>query len=199
MPGTHVWHVRHRLACHTTLAYHPGLLLGLRPVVPLKGARVLVVDDAADYAAILAEVLRPHGIEVVVGGSVEQALVLLQNERIDLVVTDLNLPGASGIDLIREVRRRDELLPIILVTGSGSVHHAVEALKEGANDYLQKPLDPIRLIALARGLLNSDGVKETAEGGDGAGVAFEGMLGASPVMQTSSIASARSRRHRLRF
>jgi len=152
--------------------------------VPLKGARVLVVDDAADYATILTEVLKPHGIEVVVAGSVEQALVLLQSERIDLVVTDLNLPGASGIDLIREVRRRDELLPIILVTGSGSVHHAVEALKEGANDYLQKPLDPVRLIALTRELLSSDGVKETEEGVDGDGVAFEGMLGASPIMQS---------------
>jgi DNA-binding NtrC family response regulator len=157
----------------------------LKQIVPLLGARVLVVDDAADYAAILADVLRPHGIEIIAAGSVEEALALLQSERVDLVVTDLCLPGASGIDLIRELRLRDERLPIILVTGSGSVRHAVEALKQGADDYLQKPVDPKRLIALIRELLNSGGAKETEECVDGAGVgsAFEGMLGASLAMQ----------------
>jgi len=157
----------------------------MRHGVSLAAARVLVVDDADDYAAILADVLRPHGIEVIPAASVEQAMTLLQTEHIDLVVTDLCLPGASGIDLTRQLRLRDELLPIILVTGSGSVHHAVEALKEGANDYLQKPVDPIRLIALVKELLNSDGAKETEGGVDAAGraIAFEGILGASPAMQ----------------
>jgi DNA-binding NtrC family response regulator len=153
-------------------------------VVPLTNARILVVDDAIDYAPILADVLKPHGIEVVAAGSVEEALTLLQSERVDLVVTDLSLPGASGIDLTRELRRRDEILPIILVTGHGSVHHAVEALKLGANDYLQKPVDPARLVALIRELLDADGAKETDEGAEaGVGDAFEGMLGASPAMQ----------------
>jgi DNA-binding NtrC family response regulator len=155
-----------------------------RQVVPLTGVRILVVDDAADYASILADVLKPHGIEVVPAGSVEQALTLLQTERVDLVLTDLCLPGASGIDLARELRRRDRSLPVILVTGSGSVHHAVEALKQGANDYLQKPVDPARLIALIRALLNADGATETEEvDQSGFAVAFEGMLGGSPAMQ----------------
>ena len=148
------------------------------------GARVLLVDDASDYITIMADVLKLHGIDVVGAGSVEQALTLLRREHVDLVVTDLKLPGATGIDLTRELRLRDDLLPIIVVTGSGSIHHAVEALKEGANDYLQKPVDPGRLIALIRELLNSDGAKET-EGVDEAGGsgAFEGMLGASRAMQ----------------
>jgi len=154
-------------------------------VVPLVGARVLVVDDADDYAAILGDVLKQHGIEVVAASSVEQALTLLQSEHVDLVVTDLILPGASGIDLTRELRLRDDLLPIILVTGSGSVHHAVDALKQGANDYLQKPVDPVRLVALIRELLSSDGAKETDDGVDEAGhpIGFEGILGVSPSMQ----------------
>lgn len=163
-----------------------GFALGIaRPGVPLNGARVLVVDDAPDYASILAEVLDPHGIEVIEARSAEQALALLPSERIDLLVTDLCLPGASGIDLIREVRLRDDLLPIILVTGSGSVHDAVQALKLGANDYLQKPVNPARLIALIRELLNSDSPRQANESVDTAGtkVAFEGMLGASTAMQ----------------
>jgi DNA-binding NtrC family response regulator len=156
-----------------------------RQVVPLRGARVLVVDDAADDAAILAELLKPHGIDVVAAGSAEKALTLLQTEHVDLVVTDLCLPGASGIDLIRELRLHDDLVPIILVTGSGSIRDAVEGLKQGANDYLQKPVDSARLIALIRELLNSDGAKEIDESVDGArlGGAFEGMLGVSPAMQ----------------
>jgi DNA-binding NtrC family response regulator len=152
-----------------------------RQAVPLTGARVLVVDDAADYTALLADVLKPHGIGVVAAGSVEEALTLLQREHVDLVVTDLCLPGASGIELTRQLRLRDDLIPIILVTGSGSVLQAVEALKQGANDYLQKPVDPARLIALIRQLLNPDRVEETEEAGPGG--AFEGMLGASPAMQ----------------
>jgi DNA-binding NtrC family response regulator len=156
-----------------------------RQVVPLLGARILVVDDAADYVSLLAGVLKRHGIDTVAATSVEEALTLLENEHIDLVLTDLCLPGASGIDLTRELRLRDQVIPIIVVTGSRSIDHAVEALKEGANDYLQKPIDPVRLIALVRELLNSDGAKETEEGADehGIGRSFEGMFGASPAMQ----------------
>jgi DNA-binding NtrC family response regulator len=156
-----------------------------KQVVPLRGARVLLVDDSADYIAILADVLKLHGIDVVVAGSVDQALTSLQGQHVDLVVTDLRFPGATGIDLTRKVRLRDHLLPIIVLTGSRSIDHAVEALKEGANDYLQKPVDPARFIALIRELLNSDGAKQTERVDDPGGRgAFEGMLGASRAMQT---------------
>jgi FixJ family two-component response regulator len=57
-------------------------------------------------------------------------------------VTDLNLPGASGIDLIRELRKGENPPAVVLITGEGSVGSAVEALKLGATDYLQKPVDP---------------------------------------------------------
>ena len=156
-----------------------------KQVVPLKGARVLLVDDSADYVALLADVLKLHGIDVVIAGSVDQALISLQGQHVDLVVTDLRFPGATGIDLTRKLRLHDDLLPIIVLTGSRSIDHAVEALKEGANDYLQKPVDPARFIALIRVLLNSDGAKQT-EGVDDPGGrgAFEGMLGASRAMQT---------------
>jgi DNA-binding NtrC family response regulator len=155
-----------------------------KQVVPLMGARVLVVDDEADSVAMFADVLKLHGIKVVAVGTVDQALAVLRSEHVDLLLTDLGLPGASGIDLTREVRLLDDLLPIIVVTGGGSIQHAVEALKEGANDYVEKPVEPDRLIALIRALLNSDGAKQT-EGVDepeGRG-AFEGMLGASRAMR----------------
>src|SRR4051812_30541230 len=71
-----------------------------KQVVPLKGARVLLVDDAADYIAMLADVLKLHGIQVVIAGSVEEAITSLRGGQVDLVVTDLCLPGASGIDLV---------------------------------------------------------------------------------------------------
>jgi DNA-binding NtrC family response regulator len=73
-----------------------------------------------------------------------------QSEHVDLVVTDLCWPGASGIELTRELRLRDDFVPLILVTGSGSIDHAVEALKQGANDYLQQPVDPAELERIRR-------------------------------------------------
>jgi DNA-binding NtrC family response regulator len=155
-----------------------------KAILPRTRARVLVVDDEADYAQILGDVLELHGIDVVAAGSVEEALALLLQEHVDLVVTDLCLPGASGLDLVRELRRRENLLPVVLVTGSGSIHHAVDAFKQGAKDYLQKPVDPAKLIALIRALLDSDDA-ETEEAVDkvGLGGAFEGMLGTSPIMR----------------
>jgi DNA-binding NtrC family response regulator len=147
--------------------------------------RVLVVDDASEDVSTLSTLLEPLDIEVVSAGSAEQAREILQGQLIDAVVTDLNLPGASGLDLTREIRKRDDSMPVILVTGSSSIANAIEAVKLGASDYLQKPVDPSRLISLLRELLNRESAPEMAER-DAApqiGPVFEGMLGASPVMR----------------
>jgi DNA-binding NtrC family response regulator len=124
------------------------------------------------------------GVDIVPAGSAEQALTLLENDAIDLVVADLGLPGANGIELTRELRARDAEMPIILVTGSESIAHVVEALKAGANDYLQKPVHPDRLTLLIRELLRERGAKENDRvDARPIGPVFEGMVGISPAMR----------------
>jgi two-component system, NtrC family, response regulator AtoC len=103
------------------------------PPQPMLG-RVLLVDDEPDQGALLRAMLVPLGMEVATAESTEQALQLFRRQPVDLVVTDLHLPGASGIDLIRQLREFDTPPAVVLITGEGSVSSAVEALKLGASD-----------------------------------------------------------------
>jgi DNA-binding NtrC family response regulator len=156
---------------------------------------VLLVEDEPDQAAILEAVLRHEGLEVVVAASGEQALDIHQKTPADVLVTDLNLPGMTGVDLMRRLappqvddapEPKQPPPAVVVVTGGGTVNTAVEALKLGAADYLQKPLDPARLVSLIRELLASDNVRE-ADGDDeesGYGtLVFEGMVGGSRRMR----------------
>lgn len=147
--------------------------------------RVLLVDDEPDQVALLRAMLTPVGLDVSTAESAEQALTALRRTPVDVVVTDIHLPGASGIDLIRELRKSDGMPAVVIMTGQGSVSGAVEALKLGASDYLQKPIDPMRLVSLLRELLRSDDVREAADGEASASKpnVFEGMVGSSAKMR----------------
>ena len=156
---------------------------------------MLLVEDEPDQAAILEAVLRHEGLEVVVAASGEQALEIHQRTPADVLVTDLNLPGMTGVDLMRRLAppdAQDAPEPkqpppaVVVVTGGGTVTTAVEALKLGAADYLQKPLDPARLVSLIRELLASDNVREADPDDDeapGGTLIFEGMVGGSRRMR----------------
>ena len=151
---------------------------------PSQG-RVLLVDDEPDQVALLCAMLTPLGMDVSTAESAEQAQTLFHRQPADVVVTDLNLPGASGIDLIRELRKAENPPAVVLITGEGSVASAVEALKLGATDYLQKPVDPMRLVTLLQELLRSDDVREAGDEDDlpSRPTVFEGMVGGSARMR----------------
>jgi DNA-binding NtrC family response regulator len=156
--------------------------------------RILLVEDEPDQAAILEAVLRAEGLDVVVATSGEQALELHHRTPADVLVTDLNLPGMTGVELMRRLsppvnpESTEPVTPppaVVVVTGQSTVSSAIEALKLGAADYLQKPLDPARLVSLVRELLASDNVREAdneAEDEHGA-LVFEGMVGGSKKMR----------------
>jgi DNA-binding NtrC family response regulator len=147
--------------------------------------RVLLVDDEPDQVALLRAMLVPLGMEVATAESTEQALQLFRRQPVDLVVTDLHLPGASGIELIRQLREVDTPPAVVLITGEGSVSSAVDALKLGASDYLQKPIDPMRLVTLVQELLRSDDVREVGDNENlpSRPTVFEGMVGGSVRMR----------------
>jgi DNA-binding NtrC family response regulator len=156
------------------------------PTIPQPTAgRVLLVDDEPDQVALLRAMLTPLGMDVTTSDSAEQALAAFRRHPVDVVVTDLHLPGASGIDLIRQLRQVETPPAVVLITGEVSVASAVDALKLGASDYLQKPVDPMRLVTLLQELLHSDDVREASDNEHlpSRPTVFEGMVGGSSRMR----------------
>ncbi|HEY2900517.1 MAG TPA: response regulator [Polyangia bacterium] len=109
------------------------------PVIP-TGHEVLVVDDEAVVLTVLREALRRGGFRVTTAASAEEAIDLMQKRRFDLVLTDKNLPGASGLEVLRQARLLSPAPAIVLITGYSSYDTAVEALDIGAHDYIEKPI-----------------------------------------------------------
>ena len=114
-------------------------------------ARVLVVDDEAVMRAFLEKALRRQGYEVTVAADAEAALAAFAPRRFALVLSDLMMPGRSGLELLDELQRRDPETPVVIMTAFGSIETAVEAVRRGAADYLPKPLEIAHLeLVLAR-------------------------------------------------
>ncbi|HSY41118.1 MAG TPA: response regulator [Polyangia bacterium] len=108
-------------------------------VVP-TGHEVLVVDDEAVVLTVLREALRRGGYRVTTAASAEEAIDLMHKRRFDLVLTDKNLPGASGLDVLRAARTLTPAPAIVLITGYSSYDSAIEAMDIGALDYIEKPI-----------------------------------------------------------
>jgi DNA-binding NtrC family response regulator len=101
--------------------------------------RVLVADDEPLSREFLCELLRERGHEVVPAESGDEALRHVQESVFDLVVTDLRMPGASGMDVLRKTKHVCPQTPVVLITAYGGIESAVDAMREGADDFLQKP------------------------------------------------------------
>ena len=102
--------------------------------------RVLVVDDEVALRDLFATILSEAGWQVDVAGNGDQALVLLDSRQYEVVLSDIDMPGMNGLQLLRAVRTRDLDLPVLLVTGHPQVDSAVQALEQGALRYLLKPV-----------------------------------------------------------
>ncbi len=112
-------------------------------------ARVLVVDDEDGVRSFLSEALSSHGHEVVEASSSTSARALLSQQAFDVVVTDLKMPGETGLDLLRAIKSEQSEIEVVVLTAHGTIDTAVEAMKVGAFDYLQKPLknpNELRLV-----------------------------------------------------
>ena len=104
-------------------------------------ARILVVDDDEVSCRLFAEVLEGDGHEVHQAESGEEALERLRKENYDLLLVDVRMPGITGLDVTRTMRQEQPLLPVIVMTAFGSIETAVEAIHEGAYDYVSKPMN----------------------------------------------------------
>jgi putative two-component system response regulator len=110
-------------------------------------ARVLVIDDEAVIRELIAEILADAGHETISAGSAADGLAFLADEDVDVVVSDIVMPGLSGLELLEEVRAQRPSLPVVLVTGAGTHAMLTDALARGANGLVMKPFSHAELVA----------------------------------------------------
>jgi len=114
-----------------------------------EAARILIVDDEPIIREVLGDILAREGHDLIFVADAESGLRALESSDFDLVVLDLMLPGMSGLEALGEIRRRDQDQVVIMLTAFGSVETAVQAMRQGAHDYLAKPFkneDVLRAI-----------------------------------------------------
>ncbi len=127
----------------------------------LIGTRVLVVEDDANLREALTDTLALAGSEILQADSGEVALQILAENYVDMIVSDVNMGGMDGFALLKAVTRQYPQLPLLLITAYGSIEKSVEAMRNGAVDYLVKPFKPQLLIeTVARFVGSSDSVDE---------------------------------------
>ncbi len=118
-----------------------------------KQKTILAVDDEPHMLRLLEISLRQAGYKPVIATNGQEALQAINQQTIDLVVSDLHMPSMNGLDLLKNIRQDNENLPFIMVTAQGEIKTAVEAMKLGASDYILRPFDLETLeIAIAKGL-----------------------------------------------
>ncbi|EFK11490.1 sigma-54 interaction domain protein [delta proteobacterium NaphS2] len=113
--------------------------------------KILFVDDEPEFLHVLKSYFSIEPYEIQTAGSAQKALRVMAKIPFDVVVTDMSMdPGMSGLDLLQEIRRTDALLPVIIMTGVGTIETAVEAIQSGAFHYITKPFNPQDLEILVR-------------------------------------------------
>src|SRR4051812_36050588 len=121
----------------------PGRSLPKNPVI-------LVVDDDPSQRSLLQSFLASQGFEIIAAPSGAEALATLKNREVSMMVSDVRMPGMSGLETLRRARKEHENLPVLLVTGYADIREAVGAMRDGAVNYLSKPIDLDELLASVR-------------------------------------------------
>jgi two-component system, NtrC family, response regulator HydG len=142
---------------------------------------VLIVDDEPRFRALYGESLSALGVEVATAADSEEALALIRERRPAMVISDVRMPGASGLELLQQVRRQSPDVPFLLVTAYADVRDAVRALKMGAVDYLQKPVDLDELLAAVEDTLQLQASHDRLPGPPASALA--GIVAEAPAMR----------------
>jgi DNA-binding NtrC family response regulator len=147
-------------------------------------SRILVVDDDPDIRELLSDRLQLLQLEATCASDGEEALALLRQEAPPLTLLDLQLPRLNGMEVLQAIRREAIETTVIVITASGSVDRAVEAMRAGAYDFLPKPLDPAHLEVVINKALERDSLREENRLlHDELGSLDRPLIGESPVIQ----------------
>ena len=145
-----------------------------------------MVDDEPNILAVLRETLTHFGYRVTCASSAAEALAAIRSELFDAAITDIRMPDMDGLELLREIKRQDESIEVLVMTGYPTITSAVEALKEGAYDYLSKPLIFDELEHLMQRVMERRflrGEVHTLRARLGEELTLNELIGASPPME----------------
>ncbi len=146
---------------------------------------ILVVDDERNICRTVSMVLEGEGFSVLSAPTAERGSEILEQEDTDLLILDVRLPGMSGLDLLKKLRSSGKpwgQLPVIVISGHASLQEAVEAVKLGATDFLEKPLDRDRLVITVRNCLEQAGLRREVAELRAREAGRREMIGSSPPM-----------------
>jgi two-component system, NtrC family, response regulator AtoC len=147
---------------------------------------ILLVDDEVRLGEVVAAALQARDFDTLLASSVSEALALVHSERVDVIVSDLRMPGKSGRELLAVIKRERPELPVIIMTAYASVRSAVDIVKEGAFDYIAKPFeidDMVTTIDRALKLTNAIVENQRLRGEIGGRYSFDNLIGSSPPFQ----------------
>lgn len=148
------------------------------------GERILVVDDSPTTVEVIVRNLMDRGYRVWSALSVTEAIRMLESATVDLVITDMKMPGIGGLELVRHVRENFQDTQVVMITGYPSIDSAVEAVKSGADEYLAKPFTDEELLSAVEKVLARQRLHRPDEPlPDGEAGSFQGILGRSEPMQ----------------
>ncbi|NQS97050.1 MAG: sigma-54-dependent Fis family transcriptional regulator [candidate division Zixibacteria bacterium] len=125
--------------------------------------QILVVDDAPDTLEVLQRNLTAEGYRVFTAPAVVEAIKILESTPVDLVITDLKMPGISGLDLVRHIRENYKDTEVMMITGYATINGAVNAVKTGAEEYLAKPFTDKELFSAVRRALDKLNLRKAGE------------------------------------
>ncbi|MGE5570343.1 MAG: sigma-54-dependent transcriptional regulator [Rhodospirillales bacterium] len=157
--------------------------------------RILVVDDDENLRWVLQTQLEQMGYAAVTAGSAAEAIAAIEQEPPALVLTDLKMPGVSGMELLEQIRRDYSEIPVLIITAFGTIQNAVQAMRAGAYDYLTKPIDYDELaLAVSRALEHFRLVEEvrTLRASLDRKYGFENIIGHSEALLTVLDTAARA-------
>lgn len=152
-----------------------------------RGIKIAIVDDEQDMRQSISQWLALSGFDTETFASAEDALKAIGNDYPGVVVSDIRMPGMDGMAFLKRLMSQDSSLPVIIITGHGDVPMAVEAMRVGAYDFLEKPFNPDRMTDLAKRAaqtrrLTLDNRALRRELSDGT-VLMKKLIGSSPVME----------------
>jgi DNA-binding NtrC family response regulator len=152
-----------------------------------KAMKIAIVDDEKDMRQSISQWLALSGFDTETFASAEDALKAVTADYPGIVISDIKMPGMDGMSLLRKLKSVDSTLPVIMITGHGDVPMAVEAMRIGAFDFLEKPFNPDRMTDLAKKATQSrrlalDNRALRRELSDGSAL-MKKLIGASPVME----------------
>jgi len=146
-------------------------------------ARILVVDDEAEIRRSVRMILEYEGYDVQEASSGPEGLALVEREPPDLVFLDIKMPGVDGLETLQKIRQVNEALPVVIISGHGTVSTAVEATKLGAFDFIEKPLASERVLVTIRNALDQERLRDENRSLKRAVEARHQMVGESPMLR----------------